>query len=90
MNNKIYKIRRFNEDLGQIVISVDGYDSLIAIDLPLDDMNNVPIGDELHLYINGFIPYTWIERQKKLKNPIPNAQAIKDLVEPLLEPEILV
>ena len=87
MTNKIYKIRKFDESLGQIVISVEGYNSLIAIDLSLDENNNVPTGEDLHLYINGFVPYSWIERKEKLKNPIVNAQLIKDLVEPLPTPE---
>ena len=89
MIDKIYKIREFNEKLGQIIITVEGYHSPIAIDLPLDENNNVPIGNDLHLYINGLIPYSWIERTNKLKNPIPNAQIIKDMVEPLpIEPII--
>ena len=89
MIDKIYKIRSFDEKLGQILISVEGYHSLISIDLPLDENNNVPIGNDLHLYINGLIPYSWIERTNKLKNPIPNAQIIKDMVEPLpIEPII--
>ena len=83
MENKIYKIVSFDENLGQIVISVEGYNSLISIDLPLDDFNNVPIGNDLHLYINGFIPFNWIERNKKLKNPILNAEEIKKLIEPI-------
>jgi len=95
MTDKIYKIRRFDESLGQILISVEGYHSLIVIDLSLDENNNVPTGEDLHRYINGFVPYSWIERSEKLKNPIANAQLIKDLVEPLPtleaqpEPEII-
>lgn len=85
MQNKIYKIRNFDENTGQIIITVENYHSPIAIDLPLDNNNNVPIGDELHLYINGLIPYGWIERQEKLKNPIKNAEAIKLLIEPFEE-----
>lgn len=83
MTNKIYKIREFIESTGQILISVENYHSLITIDLPLDENNNVPIGDELHLYINGLIPYSFLERKEKLKNPILNANIIRDMVEPL-------
>ena len=83
MNNKIYKIRSFDEINAQIMITVEGYHSPISIDLPLDDNNNVPTGDDLHLYINGLIPYSWIERSEKLKNPIPNAKIIQDMVESL-------
>jgi len=87
MSDKIYKIREFNESTGQILISVEGYHSLITADLPIDENNNVPTDQDLHLYINGMIPYGWIERKEKLKNPITNAQLIKDLVEPLPTPE---
>lgn len=83
MTDKIYKIREFNEFTGQILITADGYPYEIVIDLPLDENNNVPIGEDLHRYINGFVPYSWIERTEKLKNSIANAQLIKDLVEPL-------
>ena len=95
MSDKIYKIREFHESTGQVVISVEGYHSLITVDLPIDENNNVPVGQDLHLYINGLVPYGWIERKEKLKNPIANAQLIKDLVEPLPtseaqpEPEII-
>jgi len=88
MTDKIYKIRRFDESTGQIVISVEGYHSLIAIDLSLDENNNVPTGEDLHRYINGFVPYSWIERTEKLKNPIANAQSIKDLLEPFPEDDV--
>jgi hypothetical protein len=87
MTDKIYKIRSFDESTAQILISVENYHSLICIDLPLDENNNVPTGEDLHRYINGFVPYSWIERSNKLKNPIVNAQSIKDLVEPLPTPE---
>jgi hypothetical protein len=95
MIDKLYKIRSFDESTGQIIISVEGYHSLIAIDLSLDENNNVPTGEDLHRYINGFVPYSWIERTEKLKNGIANKQSILDLVEPLPtseaqpEPEII-
>jgi hypothetical protein len=83
MEDKIYKIRSFDESLNQIIISVEGYHSLIAVDLPLDENNNIPTGEDLHRYINGFVPYSWIERTEKLKNGVTNKQSILDLVEPL-------
>ena len=88
--NKIYKIRSFDESMAQITISVEGYHSLISIDLPLDDNNNVLTGNDLHSYINGFIPYSWIERTNKLKNPILNAKLIRDMVEPLPQPDPII
>ena len=83
MTDKMYKIRSFDESTAQILISVENYHSLICVDLPLDENNNVPTGEDLHCYINGFVPYSWIEKSNKLKNPITNAQLIKDLLEPL-------
>lgn len=82
MTDKIYKIREFHESTGQIVISVDKYHSPIAIDLPLDENNNLPTGLDLHTYINGLVPYGWLERVEKLKKPIANADEIRALVEP--------
>jgi hypothetical protein len=80
----LYKIRKFCEFSASISIEVEGYHSLIAIDLPLDKNNNVPVGQELDNYINGFIPYSYIEREKQLKNkPVTNADIIKKMVEPL-------
>jgi hypothetical protein len=90
MTDKIYKIRRFDESTGQIIISVEGYHSLIAIDLSLDENNNVPTGEDLHRYINGFVPYSWIERSEKLKNGITNKQSILDLLEPLPENDVAI
>lgn len=88
MTSKIYKIREFNESTGQVVISVEGYPGLIAVDLPIDENNNVPTDQDLHIYVNGFVPYGWIERKEKLKNPINNAEKIRALVEPLPSPEV--
>ena len=51
--------------------------------MPLDENNNIPTGEDLHRYINGFVPYSWIERTEKLKNGVTNKQSILDLVEPL-------
>jgi hypothetical protein len=79
----IYKIREFNEQTGQITITVDNYHSPILIDLPLDDENNVLSGNELDQYVNGFIPHAYIARKEKLKNGIKNADKIKSLVIPL-------
>jgi hypothetical protein len=80
----LYKIRKFCEFSASILIEIEGYHSLIAIDLPLDENNNVPVGEELNKYINGFIPYFYIERAKKLKNkPVKNADIIKKMIEPL-------
>jgi hypothetical protein len=87
MTSKIYKIREFNESTGQVVISVEGYPGLMAIDLPIDENNNVPTDQDLHAYVNGFVPHGWLERKEKLKNPINNAEKIRALVEPLPTPE---
>lgn len=83
-----YTIRQFIEETGQIVISVDKYEGAIAIDLPLDENNNVPTDQDLDLYVQGFIPKAHIERIEKLKAGIPNAAKIKALVEPWPEPII--
>ena len=77
-----YKIVEFNESTGQIIIQVDGV-PLFSVDLPLDENNNVPVGEELKLYLKGFIPTWHIERQNKLAAGIPNAAEIHALVQPI-------
>ena len=77
-----YKIVDFNDVTGQVTLQVDGF-PLFAVDLPLDENNNVPVGEELDLYLKGFIPTWHLERQEKLSSGIANAEDIKALVQTL-------
>jgi hypothetical protein len=77
-----YKIVEFNEITAQITIQVEGF-PLFVVDLPIDENNNVPVGEELKAYLKGFIPTWHVERQEKLSNGIANAQEIRNLVTPL-------
>jgi len=82
-----YIIREFNEAIAQILISIEGLPGDIAIDLPLDENNNVPTGEALDNYIEPFIPYEWLKRIEQCKRPISNAGEIRGLVVPYPEPE---
>lgn len=77
-----YQIIEFIESTGQVILHVDGFPSF-AVDLPIDENGNVPTGDELNQYLNGFIPVWQIERNQKLISGITNASEIHKLVTPL-------
>ena len=77
-----YKIVDFNETTGQIIIQVEGF-PLFSVDLPLDENNNVPVGEKLNAYLKGFLPVWHVERQNKLATGIPNASEIHALVQPI-------
>jgi hypothetical protein len=82
MSDKKYIIREFIEETGQLIVEVPGYPWPLSLDLPLDENNNLPTDQDLHLYINGMIPHSYLDRKEKLKNPIPNVDKIKALIEP--------
>ena len=74
-----YKIVKFWPDVGQIEIECEGYDQRIAIDLPIDN-GRYPEGDDLDIYIRGFVPSWLIQRKKLLAAGVANASDIKSLV----------
>jgi hypothetical protein len=84
-----YKIVEFNEATAQITIHVEGF-SLFSVDLPLDENQNAPVGEELELYLKGFIPTWHLERQEKLSKGVANALEIAKLVTslPVIEPPL--
>ena len=87
---RTYIIREFNEEKAQIVVSIQGAGDF-AIDLPLDDNNNVPVGEALDKFIEPYIPVEYLARLEKCKNPINNAAEIRSLVVPYpkSEPELM-
>jgi hypothetical protein len=80
----VYKIINFNQDMAQITIVVDEFESPFTIDLPIDDEGYLPEGDALDYYIRGFIPAWEIERRRKIKD-IKNIESISKLVQQIDE-----
>lgn len=75
-----YKIISFNETTGQLTIEYAVGMSPIAVDVPI--VNGLYItGAELDSYIQGFIPFEYLDRQSKLNAGIANANEIKVLVQ---------
>lgn len=75
----VYEIARFIPETGQIVVKCEGLDQPLVIDLPVDN-GRYPEGDDLDIYIRGFIPVWLIERAQNIKRGIFNAGAIANLV----------
>lgn len=91
-----YKIIGFNEVSGQIIVR---YRDLapIAIDLPIDDDNNIPVGEALHTLISNALPVWHFERIDKLNAGLKQEQVaeIKALIQeepavdtPVVDPQI--
>ena len=74
-----YKIIEFDELTGRIEVLVEGFAPII-IDLPVDESGNVPVGDALSAYINGFLPHSYIQRKEIIDKGIVNIAEIKALV----------
>lgn len=74
-----YKIVSFSPTVGQIEIECEGHNQRIAIDLPIDN-GMYPEGDDLDIYIRGFIPTWLIERSKLLAQGVKNKDTIQSLV----------
>jgi hypothetical protein len=75
-----YKIVNFNEATAQIFVRYSDF-PLISIDLPIDQDGNVPVNEQLDLYIKGFLPTHEIARKQQCLKGITNANAIRTLVE---------
>ena len=73
-----YKIKEFDESWGQIVVEYEGGYS-VAIDLPIDDNQLLPVGAELEDYIISAAPADLIARANNIKNGVTNAQDIFSL-----------
>lgn len=81
-----YKIIKFYEDTGQVVLRIDDGSKYgdVTVDLPIDANNRVPEGQELDDFLQGFVPTAVEERLIKIqKNGIANPTAI--VVDPIAE-----
>lgn len=74
-----YKVLSFDEAVGQITVSVDGFNPM-AIDLPLID-GAYPVGTELDTYVMGFFPSYVLDRKAQIAQGVANAAEIAALVE---------
>ena len=79
-SSMVYKIVNFWPTTGQIEIECEGYNQRISIDLPIDN-GKYPEGDDLDIYIRGFIPSWLIQRTKLLSAGVTNSSTIKALVD---------
>ena len=74
-----YRIVAFHQNRGQIEIECDGVPHRISIDLPIDN-GRYPEGDDLDLFIRGFIPHWHISRPLRVSK-VTNVDYIKSLVD---------
>jgi hypothetical protein len=79
-----YKIIKFDQSTGNIVVRYSEEFSPMGIDVPIKD-NKYIVGEELDTFIKGFIPVNHMNRLSLIKSGISNAQEIQSLVEQ--EPE---
>jgi hypothetical protein len=79
-----YIIRSFDKVNGSIVVEYKTF--MINIDLPIQN-GAYPINDELHQYIDSFLPKEFIARKDIIAAGIQNEAEIEALVVPLPVPE---
>lgn len=84
-----YKIVKFDETIGQILVKFDEVSHLIPIDLHPNENGHLLEGDELDNYIRGFFPFEHVSRLNTLKDGVKNLDSIRNLVQPMpeLEPQ---
>lgn len=78
-----YIIRKFDESFGQLTIEYG--DITFAYDLPIDENNNYPVGEELDRQIKLVLPVWHTERKEKVAAGVNNAAQIRALVQPYPE-----
>jgi hypothetical protein len=75
-----YKIVNFWPETGQIEIECLGYNERISINLPIDN-GKYPEGDDLDIYIRGFVPTWLVDRNKLINAGVSNINEIQKLVD---------
>lgn len=75
-----YKVLEFNESTGQLIIEYAVGMSPIAVDVPIKNGLYIT-GEELDSYVQGFIPFEYLERHTQLNAGVPNAAELKSLVD---------
>lgn len=74
-----YSITSFDEISAQITVLVPSFPP-ITISLPVNEEGNVPTGDELSLYINGFLPHGAMLRRESLAKGISNIDEFRKIL----------
>ena len=74
----MYKILRFIEETGQLIVKFDALPNSIAIDLPIEN-NRYLEGEPLVQYIEGFNPVWAVDRKESIINGIENIDYIRSL-----------
>ena len=77
----MYKIIKFHEKIGSITILVESTQATFNIDLPIDGDKYVT-GDDLDVYIRGFIPKE-IEKRVDVVKKVSNSSDIEKLISPV-------
>lgn len=80
-----YKIVKFDEVIGQILVKFDEAEHLIPVDLHPNEEGHLLEGEVLDQYIRGFCPTEHIARKNTFANGIKNLDSIRALVQPLPE-----
>lgn len=80
-----YKIVKFDEVIGQILVKFDEAEHLIPVDLHPNEQGHLLEGEALDQYIRGFCPLEHITRKNVFANGIKNLDSIRALVQPLPE-----
>lgn len=76
-----YKIVKFDEVIGQILVKYDEVDHLVPLDLHPNEEGHLLEGVELDAYIRSFCPIEHIARKNTFANGIKNLDAIRNLVQ---------
>ena len=75
-----YIIRSFDKTNGSIVVEYRNF--MVNIDLPIQN-GAYPIGEELHQYIDAFLPKEFVARKDLIAAGMQNEAEIEALVVPL-------
>lgn len=81
-----YEIQYFDDRIATVIVLFDGAPYPITLMLPVAEDGSVPVGNDLHEWIMQRRPVEVIERQKRLKNGVPNAPEVRKVVTPLPPP----
>jgi hypothetical protein len=76
-----YRIVKFEETTGVLVVQFHESIPPFGIDLPLNEQGLYITGQELEQYIEGFAPRDFIDRKNKINQGIANASDIQALVD---------
>lgn len=74
-----YTIIDFDQTTAQVILRIDDGTKYAdtAVDLPIDENNRIPEGEELHNYLQAYVPDVYDARLKQIEaNGIANPEAV--------------